>query len=272
MKKKYIAFGLIGVFAMVLVSAAVLSYYGQTTQTINVVSPVVFLGDETSSVDGSYAGQVLVGDGLGMRNDATFAVPMIISDNSDLTRNNGIETSYFGNLELTKKDVDFTLDKWNVISGKVQIKYTIFGDEFSAEVVEGEIKGYELVYYKDNSDRFNEPAEAILVEGNSFPYLPYQSDKNSEFADEYDYCDTTEYVTCHGAKIWYVPSNAIPGGVIDWARAGEFYFESSLIQYNADGQITVYPGELLDFTPEFDVSLLFTGTADITTTVTPVTA
>jgi len=263
-KKKIMAFSFMGLFAMAFVTASILTYYGQSTQTINVESPIEFIGGETYNVDGDYAGKVLVGHELGMKNNADFSVLMQISDNSDLPKNNGIETSYVGTLGLTKKTVDFTSDNWDVLNDKVQIEYTVFGDEFNAEVTEGAIDGYVLVYYADNDDRFANPGETVLVEyveGN----LPAIGDNNTvnDYSAEYP---TTPF----GAKIWYVPSNAIPSGVIDWERADEFYFESSLIQYNAEGQITVYPGETLDFTPEFDVSLLFEGTANITTTVTPV--
>jgi len=266
-KKKLMTFGLIGLFAVALVSAGLIAYYGQSSHIIDVELPVIFTGLASYDIGGGYSGGVYEGNQLGMENNADFEVLMQISDNSPT----GIETAYKGNLELTKKTVDFNSDKWDVLGDKIQIEYTIVGDEFSAEVTSTPISGYKLIYYKDNSDRFEDPAEALLVEGNSFPYLPYKTDRNSVEDGTYNYCDLEEYDTCYGAKIWYVPSTAIlTGNALDWSRASEFYFESSLIQYNADGQIIVYPKELLDFTPEFDVSLLFVGTANITTTVTPV--
>ena len=263
--KKYLAFGILGLFALALVSAGLITYYGQSTHELNIESPVSYSGSATYTIV-DYAGQLIEGSELGMNNKADFEVLMQISDDTP----EGIKTTYKGDLELTKKTVDFTLDKWVVLGEKVQIEYTVVGEEFNAEVVGDGIEGYELIYYKDNSDRFSEPAEAILVEGNSFTYLPYKTDRNSEEDGTYDYCVTNEYVTCHGAKIWYVPSDAILVDGLDWSIADEFYFESSLIQYNAEGQIIVYPTEELDFTPEFDVSLGFTGTADITTSVAPV--
>ena len=263
--KKYLAFGILGIVALAVVSAGLITYYGQSTQTINVESPVEFIGDETSTVGGNYAGQVLVGNELGMKNNAGFEVLMQISDDSDLPRNNGIETTYKGNLELTKKTVNFELDVWEVLGEKVQIEYTVVGEEFNAEVVGTEIPGYVLVYYADNDNRFANPGQAVLVEDVS-ENLPGVDDENADLNDYSAEYPTTPF----GAKIWYVPSDAIPGGVIDWSRASEFYFESSLIQYNDLGQITVYPGETLDFTPEFNVSLLFNGTAEITTSVAPV--
>ncbi len=261
-KKKLMLFGL-PILCLVLVSAALLTFYGQSTHQINVESPVEYIGDGIYVVEGDYAGTVLEGNKLMMKNNADFEVLMQISDDSDLPRNNGIETTYKGALELTKKTVDFTSDNWDVLGEKVQIEYTVVGDEFSAEVVEEyEVEGYVLVYYADNDDRFANPGETILVEsviGN----LPAVGDFNivNDYSAEYP-------STPFGAKIWYIPLTSV--GVVDWNDASNFYFESSLIQYNAEGQIIVYPGETLDFTPEFDVSLLFKGTADITTSVAPV--
>jgi len=71
--------------------------------------------------------------------------------------------------------------------------------------------------------------------------LPFEFDWNygEPYEEDYDYCLTGEYNTCHGAKIWYVPSSAIlVDDELDWGRASEFYFESKLIQYNANGEIT----------------------------------
>ena len=261
--KKYLAFGVLGLFALALVSAGLIVYYGQSTHEINVELPIEYTGDAEYSING-FSGEVLEGNQLTMENKADFKVLMQISDDTP----EGIETTYKGNLELTKKEVDFTKDVWVVLGNKVQIEYTVFGDEFNAEVVGDGIEGYELIYYKDAETlRFDNPEKAIKLNeivGN----LPYAEDGNAE---EYDYCVLDEYDTCHGAKIWYVPSSAIDSnGNIAWGQASQFYFESSLIQYNAEGQITVYPGETLDFTPEFNVSSLFVGTANITTSVAPV--
>ena len=260
-KKKLMLFGL-PILCLVLVSAGLIVYYGQSTHQINVESPVEYIGEDIYVVVGDYAGVVLEGNELGMKNNAGFEVLMQISDDTP----EGIETTYKGDLELTKKTVVFGQEVWDILAGdKVQIEYTVVGEEFNAEVVTGVKDGYVLIYYADNDDRFANPGQAVLVEDVS-ENLPGLDDEN---ADLNDY--SAEYLTTpFGAKIWYVPSDAIPGGVIDWSRASEFYFESSLIQYNAEGQITVYPGETLDFTPEFNVSLGFVGNADITTSVAPV--
>lgn len=267
-EKKYM-FGFLAFAMVALVSAGLVTYYGQVEQDITIQSPIVFDGLPTT-LSGEWMNTDVEGSLMTVENIAPFAVNVNIADDANTVGLGEIGTSYIGKLKLTKKTPNFAKDSppWAILLDKVQIEYTIVGDKFEAEVAEGDVEaGYVLIYYADALDRFANPEEAILVEGNSFPYLPYNADMNSEFADEYDYCELDGYDTCHGAKIWYVPSNAIfSGGALDWTRASEFYFESSLIQYNADGLITVYPEEALDFTPLYELGNI-NGTYTITTTV-----
>lgn len=283
------------VFALVLIlmtgiaTAALLTYYGTITGSATVSQSVLL--DQKSVPDSlaiSYDASGVAGssDVEGphfLTNNAPVPTPVklvttqCIKDSSDCIteghKENGITTTYVGELELTEKTVVFGEAPWAIPldADKVTVKYTIVGNDFKAQVT-NPISGYELIYYKDKSDRFNEPASAIRV-SNVNKNLPYPSDQN---ADEYNYCSigesgAKEYVTCHGAKIWYVPSNAIKEDkTLDWSRASEFYYETELIQYNSDGIITVYPQEILDFSivNDFNVALV-PGTYTITTTVNP---
>ena len=254
MNKKLL--GILLVLAIPTVFA--ISYYVTLSTTFN-VNNIDGLGEFTQELGEFEFGDIISGDSIYLLNDLENDRSLLITDNSG----ENIEVTYKSNLELTKKTVDFNLDKWEVLENKVQIEYTLVGDEFSAEIVGDEIPGYILIYYKDNSDRFVNPAKAILiedVEGN----LPYETDGN---LDEYDYCETDEYLTCNGAKIWYIPSDAITEGVIDWTRASEFYFESKLIQYNSDGEIVLYSGEELETTPEYTPNEHAEGSYEIVTTI-----
>jgi hypothetical protein len=248
MNKKYLMFGIPVVLGILLVSAVLIEHYGLFQQEINVNQPIEVTGDILQAID-CESGTTCSGSEISISNDGTQEVSVLIED---VTQELGIKTTYTSELELTHKDVDFTKDKWDIADGKVQIKYTVVGNEFSAEVIEGVVEGYELIYYKDNSERFTSPAKAIKlseISGN----LPYEDDKNN---NEYDYCLTEEYLTCHGAKIWYVPTSAInEDGSLVWSRASEFYFETELIQYNFDGEIITYSGNTLTITPEYELDI-----------------
>ncbi len=261
MNKKKLLMFVLPLFAIVIVSAVIITHYGLFEQEINVTQPISVEGDTSQSID-CLAGEICPGSLISISNSAPFSVNLNIRHIGE----DGITTSYIGELELTKKNVDFNLDVWTLISGdEVTIEYTVVGNEFSAEVTNNAKPGYELIYYKDNSDRFVNPAQAILIDdviGN----LPYETDGNM---DEYDYCATGEYSNCQGSKIWYVPSDAIIIGELDWSRASEFYFETNLIQYNSDGEIVIY--DSLEITPSYELSgALESGEYNITTEVTPI--
>jgi len=257
MNKKYIT-PLMVILGIGLV-VAVAGYYVLNTDTFN-VNNINGMGTTEYTLTGDYEfGDVISGTLISLENDLSSNRNLLITSGGS----EDIAVEYKSTLELTKKDVDFTKNVWDVLEGKVQIEYTIVGDEFSAEVVTGAISGYELIYYADNPDRFNDVSTAIsvdVIEEN----LPYLDDENAEGGD-YDY--SAEYTTSHGAKIWYVPSDAIPGGVVDWSRASEFYFESKLIQYNEDGEITFYSGDSLDITPEYTPDEHAVGPYTIETTI-----
>ena len=257
--KKLVIFGL-PILAIALVSA--LTYYALVTVHITVNQPIEITGELTQAVSCG-AGQTCLGKAITVSNEGNEAKTISITDDNV---NEDITVSYVGELELTEKTVDFGNPVWKIPenANKVKVQYTLVGDKFSAKVVEGELPGYELIYYKDNSDRFNSPARAIRlseITGN----LPYTDDAN---VDEYNYCTTGEYKTCHGAKLWYVPSDAInPDGSLDWSRASEFFYETFLIQFNSNGNIIVYPDSSVTFKPQFEVNT-FLPTGDYPVSIT----
>lgn len=266
--KQVPAIFLILLLCVAIGTASLLTYYGVIKGTITVEQSVLVDGKNVDT--GSLTIEELPGDVHTLENTADEEVPIIIETTYDpeLTENE-ITTIYKSEITLTEKVVDFSKDVWEIPTwaDTVTVEYTLVGDSFTAEVIEEDaIEGYVLIYYKDNSDRFNSPAKAILiddVEGN----LPYNDDANT---GEYDYCATEEYKTCFGAKIWYVPEDAIIEDELNWARASEFYYETELIQYNADGQLTLYPDNTLSFSivNGFNVALT-PGTYLITTNILP---
>jgi len=272
MKKKVNVFGksipvlAIFVLGIAVVSAATLLTYGTITGSVLVSQAVEVTGDTLSFENINPAGKLVTDCGFSVKNNAEVEAPVIFQTTQCITGStecdspghdeDGITTEIVGELELTKKTVDFNLDVWEVLGNKVQIEYTVVGVEFNAEVTEDlqSETDYVLVYYADNDDRFANPGQAVLVEDVS-ENLPGVDDENADLNDYSAEYPTTPF----GAKIWYVPLDALTkvNGAydIDWNRASEFYFESSLIQYNDLGQITVYPNEVLDFCVENDFAL-----------------
>jgi hypothetical protein len=263
MNKKFLTFGILGIFALAFVSAV--TYYSVFSSQFTVLPSILVSGDLKQELDGDYysgEGEIR-GELVTISNEAPSEREITISNNA----NNDTEVSYVSDLILTKKNVVFGEEPWTIPNEAetVKVRYTVIGDDFSADVYEGNRSDYTLVYYKDNSDRFNSPAKAILV-SSVLDNLPYEDDNNTVN----DYCSIENYTTCHGAKLWYVPTTAIlSDGSLDWSRAlnNEFYFETSLIQYNAEGNLILYPGEELEIIPIYVPSVYAEGTYTIETTI-----
>ena len=271
MNKKYIMFAVLGLFAIGMVTAMV-AYYGFFTQSFNVVS-AISISECNDEINGThYGGDIIIGKECTIINNAD--TERIITISNDAPEDN-ITVSYVGTLELTKKEVIFGNESWNILNGidnKVQIEYTIAGKDFSAKVTNEPdlLEDYVLIYYPDNDDRFINPSEAWIVDFLPEGNLPYEFDWNygEPYMEDYDYCSTKEYKTCHGAKIWYIPIEAInENNTINWNQANKFYFESKLIQYNSDGIITLYGDSEITITPIYTIGTYVTGSYTIKTTI-----
>ena len=260
MNKKLLVFGIGGILALTLVSA--IAYYAIFSSTFNVLPSIVLDGETEQELGEVFSGDIIEGEEIVITNNAPTQRDLTISEDSD----EDMEVTYISYLTLSQKVVDFESDVWELLEegNTASVRYVVIGDEFNAEVVDGELEGYVLVYYKDNSDRFSSPAQAISIDSIS-GNLAYENDANN---DEYDYCETGEYTTCQGAKIWYVPTTAVDSeGNVDWSQAGSFLFETELIQYNIDGQITIYPESSLTITPVYEIGSGASGEYTITTTI-----
>jgi len=273
-RNKIISIVMLSLLVIGVVSAVLAPYFGSKLTTLDVSLPILVTGNAPETISGGYGCEQVTGTTpITIENFADQKTDIEITsecrEGEEICEDGAVETSYMGTLELAQKVVVFGSEPWTLLSDgeTATVEYTVVGDSFTAEVTTGAIDGYVLIYYKDNSDRFDEPAEAILVEGNSFPYLPYKADKNSAEDGTYDYCTIEGYDTCHGAKLWYIPSEAMTGSVIDWARAGEFLFETELIQYSKEGEITMYPLSSLVINPVFDLDCMLEGTVVINTTI-----
>ena len=279
----------ITLIALILVAgigtATLLTYYGTIIGT-TIVEQSVLVNGVDYTVTTTDTGRVHT-----LKNNAEVPVtvkfetdqqsdhPLRDGDSGDIA---GITTTYRGVLELTTKTVVFGSSPWTTTADKTAtIWYTLTGTTFNWEYISsnGFEKGeYTLIYYKDNSNRFNNPAAAITVTG-IIGDLPYATDGN---LDEYGYCsgDTStgeSYAHCHGAKLWLVPTTCLNGNSISWniaTCASNYLFETDLIAYSANGlgELTLPAnggGVNFEIVNDFDVRL-YPGTYTITTNVVPV--
>jgi len=172
--------------------------------------------------------------------------------------------SYDSSLTLENKD-----SSWQPITGdgiQAILQYNSVGQEFEYSLSATGLASstnYSLIYYADKPNRFenwggNNPGALIATiitdeSGNiDTPSsidlgmdLPSPNDAN---IDEYNYCLSKEdggtgdmYNHCHGAKIWLVPTGALPDpypgdGIWQFWNAAGILFETDLITYVEDDE------------------------------------
>lgn len=113
-KKKLMTFGLIGLFAIMLVSAAVLTYYGQITQTINVDQAVVLTcpGDNCGESISGFSGDTLMSNVYTLDNnaDSSREVDLVSTYDPEIIEDE-IITSY---LKMLDYDETIIIDGYSI--------------------------------------------------------------------------------------------------------------------------------------------------------------
>lgn len=253
-------FGIIGLFALALVSAAVLTYFGLITGVATVTQSVVLTGVSAFQFDGdtNTAGKSFTDCGFSVKNNAEVEAPLELKTICVATASgncDGVTTEVYGILELTQKNIV----TWEPLTNgeTATIHYTIVGDEF---VVSGIPTGYTLIYYPNTAEGYlNDMANTIVLnEGvNDIPSLPISIDIGDDYCNILN--DNQELSNpnakfCSGAKLWLIPGTT---GDINWGVMGTFLYETDLIVYSNtnDGTMTLQPGAGFDFCVDNDFAL-----------------
>lgn len=254
MNKKFLVLGLVGLFTISLVAA--IGYYALFSTSFNVLPAVTMSGECEDVLGDVYSGDVIVGSECILTNDAPTERNLLITNDAD----EEIEVSYIGTLDLTKKD-----SEWSAIGEPIEIKYTIIGDSFE---VTGVPEGYTAIYYKDKvvglEGRIANPQPAISIVGTG--NLPQLDDSNIDELADYTQAPDF-YNQMKGAKIWVVPNTDLEGSTLNWANMNNYYYETDLIQYNAEGEIILYSGASLLITPVYNIGVGVSGEQTIITSV-----
>lgn len=257
MNKKYIAFGLIGVFAMVLVSAV--AYYTMFSTTFTVVSAIGLEGCGEMIIPGNTStGSEVEGNECIITNNAPTERTITITDNSD----DDINVRYMSELTLIGKDTT----TWIGSGDNETIKYTVVGDEFIVEDIPTEMT---LIYYPNfEGDDFATNVAGIQVVSNGASGdLPVALDVGDDYCNNSFNPDATQ---CFGAKLWLIDGvldeTEAKAKVTTWSTSG-FLFETALIQYNQNGTIVLSSGSSLTITPVYTIGNYAAGEYTINTTI-----
>ena len=279
MNKKYM-YSFVALFAMVFVSAGLITYFGQVVVDVGVTQPITINGQDAEYIIPAYTipnnmagAEPFLGNAIMIENSANFPLTVQVVDTSSDSVNDGIEVNYVGKMTFAEKN----LVPGEILSVSEEVIYSITGDTF---VATGIPNGYELIYYPDMDGGFAENVQNILVYGeDTFTSLPVLEDTGD------DYCniltgDSSELanpnaLVCDGAKLWLVEDTYIDALKLGTWTLSKIMFETDLITYTVSttgevlvpalSTITVYPQYTLD-------SGLTTDTYTITTKVVPAIA
>jgi len=251
--KRYLAFGILGLFALALVSAAVITYYALFSVTVNVNQPIEVTYDGSSvfgkeipmsvdcNVENTCLGGMIKVNNIGNENKVVTITTVGTDDN--------VKVNYVGKLLLTKKN-----SSWSPIATPIELTYTVVGEEFEFS---GVLPDYTLIYYKDRvvglDNRTDNPQPAITVTSD-IGSLPHNDDVNAELEN---YCQNPDnYAHCNGAKLWIVPDGDLDVGNLNWANMFDgYYYETDLIWYSdSANELTVPANSFIEFYPQFEVN------------------
>lgn len=289
--KKYLMFGMLGLFALALVSA--ISYYAIFTVTLNVTNPIQITGDGDQIISSISPPEVVLGDMVRVDNNGDEDREIVITANIVQGDSANVEVNYVGRLELDNKircgGDDCSGTCWDRIDDEIEgeLYYFItgneFGHHFEAQGLE-EVE-YSLIYYADDwpgnnpgaliGKAFADSNGDLVIEGSVELNMNLPSSPDENALDTCDYCDNGCNPTdglCRGAKIWLVPSDQYNEGtksIIGWSPTDYWLFETDLILYfdNADGKYTIDANSDVEFYPLYDFDQHADGEYIITTEI-----
>ena len=252
--KKLMTYSLLGLFALALVSAAVLPYLLNRQTIIDAEQTLTGLGIEVETVLCN-AGESCLGDIITISSTADRDRTIQVTT----TEGDGIEVNYVGKMQFTQKDLNTWIPTTDV-EDRYEIEYTITGDNF---VVKGIPEGFTLIYYTDPWPATN---LMVLTEGvNDVGSLPIALDEGDNYCNirnSVDNLSNPEAKVCRGAKLWLIPGEGlsvedVKSKILAWGtNADTFWFETDLIVYtdSTTGEIVVPANSIITFYPQYVLS------------------
>jgi len=254
-KKKLMVFSIIGIFALVIVSA--IGHYALLNFDVIVTQPISVDGLGLLSIHCT-TGHTCIGDVVTISNGDSInrEISVLVSDLND-----SLTTGIVGEVILSQKDES---NNWNETGENATVYYTIVGDKFNYKV-DSSLENYVLIYYPDLNSAKDWNIDNAVEIGDAknewttrdLSDLPNVTDYN--IAPDTNYCDFNngfdDYLHCSNAKLWLMEKT-------DWEIKAwdsvNTLFETDLITYTdnidgttivlvpAGGSVNVYPQVTVD--------------------------
>ena len=273
-KKNLIIFGMIGLFAMVFVSAALIQYFGVVYLITDVEPAIMIDGEEESWFEHLIPEAAPGGEHFcylhKITNDASIDIDLefttsCIRDGS-YDNCNAIKTEIYEIPETTTLILENKDSGWQAITGdgtQATLIFDTVNPKFTGTLTTTGLSEdeYALIYYPDQEDRFDPMnwngagGQVITTFNGNVNNLPISTDleRNLPHSDDWNihpspnYCGNVngfdDYNHCRGAKIWIVKTSDLTNGdslpLISW-DADAWLFETDLITYSDCDMYTTY--------------------------------
>jgi|GEM_PF-955901 len=221
--------------ATTLVSATLLTYFGQVNTTLT-AKPSIVIGDGDDWYNYNEPIERDLGDvvhctdycyKLWIKNQACVDAEVWFDD---IPEEDAIDVTHyvFGDtqiIELTHKD-----GEWNPVGDPIYLAFDTCGTTFNYALTELP-EGYSLIYYIDQPDPFVNWGKVFeigtTIAGSvDIPSMPYEEDLN----------------VAGGAKFWLIPTEQIQDGQMTIWTPEQYYFEMTLGLYiDCDGPVVCMP-------------------------------
>lgn len=287
MNKKLLMFG-IPIFALVLVSAAVLSYFGLFSLNLTVDPAIKVDGQIAPVFDHEIPEEAPGGEVFCFLHkvENKASIPMSL-ELEILGSHNGVDIAMYNvpettTLEFCEKDGDW---KCLTSGATATLTFDTVNPRFVGTLTTTGLadEGYALIYYPDQEDRFDplnwngDGGQVIHTwTGNYDGAIDTDLGRNLPHSDDWNinpspnYCNLAngfdDYEHCRGAKLWIVKTSDLTDGdklpLVNWNPTG-WLFETDLITYS---DCDFYTDYVVDFTVDREGPINFLATQSHTMT------
>ena len=235
--------------------AALLTYYGKVTATVNVEQSILVDNQDYTAVDiiDVISEPAPGGEKFCFKHwlKNQMSVEGEVGLEAYCYDGEGITTTYYTMPSTTTLILENKDSSWNVIvdNRQANLTFDVVNTAFNYGLTATGLSGnteYAIIYYADKPNRYvnwggDNPGKLIdtfttnasgdYIGSNSVELnmnLPTEPDKN---INEYDYCVLDGYIHCYGAKIWIVPLSDYNEPVLATWNPTTYLFETDMITY-----------------------------------------
>ena len=224
-------FGIVGIFAAILVTAALVTYYDRYEKQITSSSPIVLSGE--NAPEEVFMNTDIRGEPITIQNLAGNDINIELTYEAE----EGISVTYLAKLELYAKDTE----TWTEQGDAKIILYTIIGEDFIVENENSEM----VINYIEPSDPYTGAFRTV-------------EDITDSFVGEKFWLVPSD-------------ADAIEDKKLDSWTPASYYFEHDVVDYTkGDSGIMTIPGlSSIELIPIYHVGM-YEGTANVVTIAKPV--